>query len=201
MEPIFIKDIRVGMKNLALTFIVLEVGNPIMVKENHEVRTLKVADATACINLSLWDEPGHLLSPGDIVRITKGYTNMWRNCLTLYVGKGGDIDRIGDFCMVFNEQVNMSESNAFDSQPVGNNGSVNNGGKGGGGPLRPVLSQPPPLQQSTPNLAKNMTRFPGPSEQLTQPPQLPNSKQQNSNNKMGSKQGRGGMKMVRPDRR
>lgn len=75
------------------------------------VRTFKVGDPTACINVSVWDEPGNLLVPGDIVRLTKGYAAIWRQCLTLYSGKNGDILKIGDFCMNFNENLNMSEPN------------------------------------------------------------------------------------------
>lgn len=72
---------------------------------------MKVADSTASINVSVWDEPGKLLNPGDIVKITKGYANVWRQCLTLYSGKNGDILKIGEFCFAFNEQINMSEPN------------------------------------------------------------------------------------------
>lgn len=108
---VVIKDIRPGQKNLNVVFIILEVGHPTITKESREVRTLKVADHTACMNVSIWDEPGQLLVPGDIVRLTKGYASMWRQCLTLYSGKSGDIQKIGEFCMVINEQLNMSEPN------------------------------------------------------------------------------------------
>uniref|UniRef100_A0A069DPL9 Putative solute carrier family 35 member c2-like protein n=1 Tax=Panstrongylus megistus TaxID=65343 RepID=A0A069DPL9_9HEMI len=185
MDTVMIKDIRQGMKNLNLTVIVLEVGNPVQIKER-EVRTLKVADATACINLSLWDEPGHYLIPGDIVRLTKAHANVFRNCLTLYSGKTGDIDKLGEFCMVFNEQLNMSEPNmTFESGPslpaVMNNGgpppnSNNNGNKGGS---RPQGKQVPPrfIEQTTTSSKP--------------PPKINNSKPN-----------RGGMKgMVRPERR
>ncbi|XP_055690847.1 SOSS complex subunit B homolog [Lutzomyia longipalpis] len=106
-----IKDIRPGLKNINVVFIVLEVGAATVTKENREVRTFKIADPTGCINLSIWDEPGKLLIPGDIVRLTKGYASVWRQCLTLYSGKNGDIHKIGDFCLTFNEQLNMSEPN------------------------------------------------------------------------------------------
>ncbi|XP_067002917.1 SOSS complex subunit B homolog [Anabrus simplex] len=143
METVHIKDIRPGLKNLNVIFIVLEVGHPTVTKENREVRTCKVADATACINVSIWDDPGKLIMPGDIIRLTKGYASIWRNCLTLYSGKNGDIQKIGEFCMVYNEQLNMSEPNpALAAQlvnqtsgapnsnniPGSNNGNSNNGG-------------------------------------------------------------------------
>lgn len=94
-----------------MVFIILEVGTATVTKENRVVRTFKVGDPTACINVSVWDEPGNLLVPGDIVRLTKGYAAIWRHCLTLYSGKNGDIHKIGEFCMNFNEHLNMSEPN------------------------------------------------------------------------------------------
>ncbi|KAF9408210.1 hypothetical protein HW555_012020 [Spodoptera exigua] len=100
-----IKDLKPGMKNINAEFIVLEVGPPTLTKEAREVRTLRVADATASVNLSVWDEPGALLQPGDIVRLTRGYASLWRSALTLYSGKSGDIQKVGEFCMLFNEQA------------------------------------------------------------------------------------------------
>ncbi|GAB1863856.1 Oligonucleotide/oligosaccharide-binding fold-containing protein 2B [Camponotus japonicus] len=125
MDYVLIKDIRAGQKNINVVFIVLEVSHPTITKENREVRTFKVADSTACMNVSIWDEPGQLLMPGDIVRLTKGYASVWRQCLTLYSGKNGDIQKIGEFCMVINEQVNMSDPNPILSQQL-----VNQSGSG-----------------------------------------------------------------------
>ncbi|XP_065324291.1 SOSS complex subunit B2-like isoform X2 [Gordionus sp. m RMFG-2023] len=111
-EPLFtlIKDIKPGLKNLYVKFIVLEiVGKPNITKDGHSVKTFKIADKTGSINISVWDEPGELLQGGDIVKLHKGYTSIWKGCLTLYVGKGGEILKIGEFCMIFSELPNMSE--------------------------------------------------------------------------------------------
>lgn len=136
---------RPGLKNINTVFIVLEVGHPTLTKENREVRTFKVADQSACINASVWDEAGQLLAPGDIVKLTKGYASIWRNCLTLYTSKLGDIQKIGEFCMVFNEQLNMSEPNQLlpmvpssTNQP--NNVPLNNGTNNGAGRITPSPS-------------------------------------------------------------
>lgn len=148
-DNIVIKDIRPGLKNINVVFIVLEVGVATVTKENREVRTFKVGDPTACINVSVWDEPGKLLVPGDIVRLTKGYASVWRQCLTLYSGKNGDIHKIGDFCLNFNEQLNMSEPNPQLTMAPGNpmlmmnNGTAvgavsQQGGNNNGGPNRPI---------------------------------------------------------------
>ncbi|XKL67312.1 hypothetical protein PGB90_002803 [Kerria lacca] len=124
METVYIKDIHVGMKNLTLTCIVLEVGQPVALKENREVRTVKVADATACINLAVWDDTGHYINASDILRLTKVYATLWRNSLTLYTAKTGTVEKIGEFCMVFNDQLNMSDivqTPPSNNPPNGNN--------------------------------------------------------------------------------
>ncbi|KFB50842.1 AGAP005201-PA-like protein [Anopheles sinensis] len=146
-----IKDIYPGLKNINVIFIILEIGPVTLTKENREVRTFKVADQSAAINVSIWDEPGKQLAPGDIVRLTKGYASIWRQCLTLYSGKNGEIVRLGDFCYTFNEMVNMSEPNPNLSaplpQPILNNGggpnSGNNNNNGTGKPSKPVANSSP----------------------------------------------------------
>lgn len=113
---VFIKDIKPGLKNLNVVFIVLEIGKwrpprparaahvprsrglaapcpatrfpppslplsfpPFLpagrvtkTKDGHEVRSCKVADKTGSITISVWDEIGSLIQPGDIIRLTKG---------------------------------------------------------------------------------------------------------------------------------
>jgi len=147
VQGVYVKDLRAGLKNLTMNLIVLEVGNPTTTKEHREVRSCKVADHTGCVNLSVWDEPGQYIQPGDKIRLTKGYASYWRNCLTLYCSKMGDIQKIGEFCMIFNEQLNMSEPNPAMAAQVAsqnqsqvknismNSGSVNNGGASNGPPL------------------------------------------------------------------
>ncbi|KAG5889719.1 hypothetical protein JTB14_010193 [Gonioctena quinquepunctata] len=161
-----IKDMRPGLKNVNVVFIVLEVGHPTVTKENREVRTFKVADQSACINASIWDEPGTLLVPGDIVRLTKGYASLFRNCLTLYASKGGDLQKIGEFCMVFNEQLNMSEPSQVLPQmpPVcgpPNNLPLNNGTNNGAGrvgpPQTPVTTTAPMQHNNIAGPAKTTT--------------------------------------------
>lgn len=107
----YVKDIRPGQKNINIVFIVLEIGKATKTKDGHDVRSCKVADKTGCINISVWDEKGSLVQTGDICKLIKGYASLWKGCLTLYTGKGGDIQKIGEFCMPFSESPNMSEQN------------------------------------------------------------------------------------------
>ncbi|XP_018100606.1 SOSS complex subunit B1-A isoform X2 [Xenopus laevis] len=83
----FVKDVKPGLKNLSVLFIVLETGRVTKTKDGHEVRTCKVADKTGSINISVWDELGNFIQPGDIIRLSKG------------------------FCMVYSEVPNFSEPN------------------------------------------------------------------------------------------
>uniref|UniRef100_A0A7N4PRD2 SOSS complex subunit B2 n=1 Tax=Sarcophilus harrisii TaxID=9305 RepID=A0A7N4PRD2_SARHA len=139
----FIKDIKPGLKNLNVVFIVLEIGRVTKTKDGHEVRSCKVADKTGSITISVWDEIGGLIQPGDIIRLTRGYASMWKGCLTLYTGRGGELQKIGEFCMVYSEVPNFSEPNpdylgqqnkvAHGEQK--NNSSASNMGTGTFGPI------------------------------------------------------------------
>lgn len=172
-----IRDLKPGMKNLNLIFIILDMGRPNVTKEGHEVRSCKVADKSGSVNVSLWDEPGQLLQSGDICKLTKGYVSLWKGCLTLYSGKGGDVLKIGEFCLVFSECPFMSEPNveyiqaqqaklqgesrstsptgggpsAVPASPDARSGPVSQGG-GNGSALQPVSFQRNNLRTGQPAL-------------------------------------------------
>ncbi|KAL2088164.1 hypothetical protein ACEWY4_016992 [Coilia grayii] len=78
-------------------------------KDGHEIRSCKVADRSGSITISVWDEAGGFIQPGDILRLSKGYASLWKGCLTLYTGRSGDLQKIGEFCMVFSEVPNFSD--------------------------------------------------------------------------------------------
>ncbi|XP_055250614.1 SOSS complex subunit B1 isoform X1 [Moschus berezovskii] len=146
----FVKDIKPGLKNLNLIFIVLETGGSARAagplrrvtktKDGHEVRTCKVADKTGSINISVWDDVGNLIQPGDIIRLTKGYASVFKGCLTLYTGRGGDLQKIGEFCMVYSEVPNFSEPNPEYSAQQAPNKTVQNDS----GPAAPQPTTGPP---------------------------------------------------------
>jgi len=62
--------------------------------------------------VSVWDEVGETLQPGDIIKLVRGYSSLWKGSLTLYTGRVGHLEKVGDFCMVFCELPNMSDPNA-----------------------------------------------------------------------------------------
>eukprot|EP00063_Salmo_salar_P013158 XP_013987993.1 PREDICTED: SOSS complex subunit B1-B-like isoform X2 [Salmo salar] len=139
-----VKDIKPGLKNLSVIFIVLETGRVTKTKDGYEVRTCKVADKTGSISISVWDEVGRLIQTGDIIRLTKGYASVFKGCLTLYTGRGGELWKIGEFCMVYSEVPNFSEPNPEYSNMdqmknktvVGDQGNIlNNNNNSSAGPL------------------------------------------------------------------
>ncbi|XP_032088470.1 SOSS complex subunit B2 [Thamnophis elegans] len=77
----FIKDIKAGLKNVNVVFIVLEIGRVTKTKDGHEVRACKVADKTGSITISVWDELGSLIQPGMPLVERMPYA---------YTGRGGD---------------------------------------------------------------------------------------------------------------
>lgn len=121
MEYHFIRDLKVGSKNIHLIFIVLEVGRPSTTKEGHEIRTCRIADRTGSIHLSVWDSLGSYIQPGDICKLVKGYVALWKGVPTLYMGKGGELTKTGEFCLIFSETPNMSDTTQPAPQVTANN--------------------------------------------------------------------------------
>ena len=62
---------------MQLFFVALSTGNPSKTKDGHQVRSVKVSDKTGAINMSVWDDLGEVMQPGDIIRLTKGYVFNW----------------------------------------------------------------------------------------------------------------------------
>lgn len=48
------------------------VGKATKTKDGHVVRACRVADKTGSITVSVWDEVGEILQPGDIIKFVRG---------------------------------------------------------------------------------------------------------------------------------
>lgn len=53
--------------------VTVTLGRVTKTKDGHEVRSCKVADKSGSIAISVWDEIGSLIQPGDIIKLTRGY--------------------------------------------------------------------------------------------------------------------------------
>lgn len=105
---VMIRDLEPNLKNISLHAIVLDVAKPTQTKDGHEVRTVRIADKTGSINLSVWNDYGAVLREGDIVRLNGCFTHIWKNSLQVKIGNKGQIIKQGDFMMVFSEHPDMS---------------------------------------------------------------------------------------------
>lgn len=71
-ELCLLNCISKGKTSLALILYYM-LGRVTKTKDGHEVRSCKVADKSGSIAISVWDELGSLIQPGDIIRLTRGY--------------------------------------------------------------------------------------------------------------------------------
>ncbi|CAD5121971.1 DgyrCDS10427 [Dimorphilus gyrociliatus] len=161
-QPMFVKDIKNGSKDISLTFIILEIGKPNKTKDGHEVRSFKVADKTGVINLSVWDQYGELLQTGDICRLVRGYASYFKGALTLYHGKQGYIIKVGEFNMIFSETPNMSEVNPEEQIKLEQNSKMKSNDNKNGNSQRPMLMAPnDPRNARMQGVLQNPVRGPG----------------------------------------
>lgn len=167
----FVKDVKPGLKNLNVLFIVLETGRVTKTKDGHEVRTCKVADKTGSINISVWDDVGNLIQPGDIIRLTKGYASVFKGCLTLYTGRGGDLQKIGEFTMLYSEVPNFSEPNPeyANQQNQNKSGTSQNEGATSSASAASASSSAPPATSNQNGIGVSLTG-PGGPPQGSNPP-------------------------------
>uniref|UniRef100_A0A5F9CGI0 SOSS complex subunit B2 n=1 Tax=Oryctolagus cuniculus TaxID=9986 RepID=A0A5F9CGI0_RABIT len=105
----FVKDIKPGLKNLNVIFIVFEIGHMTNNKDSHKVRSWEVAAYRGSITVSVWDEIGGLRYPGTVTQLVRGTASLWKGCLTLYTGRGGELQKIGEFCVVYSELPSFVE--------------------------------------------------------------------------------------------
>lgn len=103
-------NLRAGMRGVDVRFILLERrAAPFRTDSGHTLHPWLVADDSASIELTLYDEHGEVFRGGDIVRIINGYCSLHRNILKLYVGTHGQVHRVGEFTMRYVEEPNMSQ--------------------------------------------------------------------------------------------
>lgn len=131
----FINQLEPAQKNIDLHVIVLDVAKPVQTKDGHEVRSVRIADKTGSINLSVWNEYGAVLREGDILRLNGCFTQIWKVSLQVKVSTKGQIIKVGEFMMVFNELPDMSilSPEAVKEIQEQNKSQMTSGGNGGNG--------------------------------------------------------------------
>ena len=75
-----------------------------------EIYQFLVGDETGCVHLWLWGNAGRAFKPMEIVRISNGYTKMYKHSISLHLKQGvGRIQRCGRFRKLFRLEPNISQ--------------------------------------------------------------------------------------------
>ena len=114
-EPIeaTVAELRPRMKNITITFKVLEVGEEREVSSRRDLTTHRVLDAvvgdsTGTVQVPLWDETIDTVEVGQTYTLRNGYTGLFRGNLRLNVGRYGELTPADEPIEEVNTEVDMS---------------------------------------------------------------------------------------------
>ena len=139
-EPVeaVISDLKPSMKNLTISFKVLEVGEAREVTsrdggDSHRVADATVGDSTGTVQVPLWDDAIDTVTVDSTYLLKNGYTGLFRGNLRLNIGKYGELGDAEEAIEEVNSEVNMSaEEHEREYRPRRSYGG-GGGGRGGGG--------------------------------------------------------------------
>lgn len=143
-EPIeaTVAELKPRMKNVTITFKVVEMGEEREVtsrrdNSTHRVLDAIVADSTGSVAVPLWDEAIDNLEPGASYTLKNGYTGLFRGNLRLNIGKYGEVSEAEEDIEEVNTENDMSAEEHEDTRRRGSYGGGGDrrggGGYGGGG--------------------------------------------------------------------
>ncbi|MCZ7393287.1 MAG: hypothetical protein ABOK23_06560 [Candidatus Methanoperedens sp.] len=131
-----VKDMTENSKNVNATLKVIEIGEVKDIQSKFgakRVCEVKVADATASILLSLWDDQIGKIAAGDTISIQNGYISVVRNSMRLNIGKYGKMLLSEEPITEVNTEINMSDKHVEQPERKRSGGFGRGGGGGGGG--------------------------------------------------------------------
>ena len=138
-EPVeaTVANLRPGMKNISITFRVLEKGEAREVTtrgsgESHRVMDAVVGDSTGIVTVPLWDDSIDNLEIDQTYNLKNGYTKLFRGNLQLNIGRYGEISDAETPIDEVDEEVDMSEEKHEDDRYRGRRSGGNYGGSRGG---------------------------------------------------------------------
>jgi replication factor A1 len=139
-EPIeaTVAELRPRMKNITITFKVLEKGEEREVSSRRDMTTHRVLDAivgdsTGTVAVPLWDDTIDAVEPDKTYVLKNGYTGLFRGNLRLNVGKYGELSDAEEAIDEVNTENDMSAEEHEDTRRRGGYGGRGGGGYGGGG--------------------------------------------------------------------
>ena len=139
-EPIeaTVAELKPRMKNVTISFKVMETGEEREVTsrndgESHRVLDAVVGDSTAVVSVPLWDAKIDEVEIGNSYTLKNGYTGLFRGNLRLNIGRYGELSDADEAIDEVNMDVDMSAEEHEDSRrrSYGGGGGRSGGGYGG----------------------------------------------------------------------
>lgn len=115
IEDVKLSDVRPYQNRFRVVFKVIEktdereVGNKNSPGETHRLSNIMVADDSASIVLTAWDDDIDLLEPGRYYSLANGYVNIFRDSMRLARGRYGDFAEVEDAEFEANTENNRSD--------------------------------------------------------------------------------------------
>ncbi len=108
-----VAELKPRMKNITITFKIIEIGAEREVSSRrdyttHRVADAKVGDATGTVQVPLWDDVLDEVQPGETYTLTNGYTGLFRGNLRLNIGRYGQLVVADEPIEEVNMDVDMS---------------------------------------------------------------------------------------------
>ncbi|UCH05458.1 MAG: hypothetical protein JSW05_04650 [Candidatus Thorarchaeota archaeon] len=139
-EPIeaTVAELKPRMKNVTISFKVMETGEEREVSsrndgESHRVLDAVVGDSTAVVSVPLWDAKIDEVEIGNTYTLKNGYTGLFRGNLRLNIGRYGELSEADEAIDEVNMDVDMSAEEHEDSRRGSYGGGGGYGGRSGGG--------------------------------------------------------------------
>ncbi len=139
-EPIeaTVAELKPRMKNVTISFKVMETGEEREVTsrndgESHRVLDAVVGDSTAVVSVPLWDAKIDEVEVGNTYTLKNGYTGLFRGNLRLNIGRYGELSDADEAIDEVNMDVDMSAEEHEDSRRRSYGGGGGYGGRSGGG--------------------------------------------------------------------
>jgi replication factor A1 len=140
-EPVeaTVSELKPSMKNITITFKVVELGEAREVfsrKDNKEHRVLdsRVGDSTGTVVVPLWDDVIDKVSLDSTYTLKNGYTGLFKGHLRLNIGRYGELNDAEEPIEEVNNEVDMSEQeHERRYRPRRYDRGGGGGGYGGGG--------------------------------------------------------------------
>ena len=132
-----VAELTPRMKNLTISFKVLDVGEEREIQSRrdnatHRVADARVGDASGTVYVPLWNESIDTIEEGKTYTLKNGYTGLFRGNLRLNIGKYGEVSEAEEAIEEVNEDNDMSAAEHESERRGYGGGGYRSGGYGGG---------------------------------------------------------------------